>query len=80
MGVTLQLRRGTKAQLDSITLAVGELGYTTDTDEVFVGDGSAHHLVGRVLSGTFASRPTAGVSGRAYLATDTGILYIDNGS
>jgi hypothetical protein len=30
-------------------------------------------------SGTFGSRPAAGVSGRLYLATDTGELYLDTG-
>jgi len=31
-------------------------------------------------SGTAASRPTAGVNGRFYLATDTGALSLDNGT
>lgn len=80
MAQTILIRRGTKAQLDAITLSNGELGYTTDTDEVYIGDGSAHHLVGRVLVGLLSARPTAGVSGRIYLATDNGLVYVDNGS
>ena len=64
MSRILQLRRGTKSQLDAITLSTGEIGWVTDTNEVYVGDGSNHHLIGSVKVGTIASRPSAGVAGR----------------
>jgi hypothetical protein len=38
--MSLQIRRGTAAQLANITPVIGELIYTTDTQEVYVGDGS----------------------------------------
>ena len=64
MSRILQLRRGTKAQLDAITLSTGEIGWTTDGNEVYVGDGSGHHLIGSVKVGAIAARPSAGVAGR----------------
>lgn len=85
MAVQIQVRRGTKAQLDTVMaggspLAQGELGFTTDTNEVFVSDGSAAHLVGKVMVGLLASRPAAGISGRVYHATDDGGTFVDNGT
>jgi len=80
MAQTIQVRRGTKAQLDGITLAAGELGHTTDTLEVYVGTDAANILVGRCEVGLLSARPSAGVSGRFYYATDNGNLYIDDGS
>ena len=79
MAVTIQVRRGTKAELDGITLAAGELGLTTDTKELWIGDGSNNLAVGRCLIGTLASRPSAGESGRFYWATDNSTLYVDDG-
>lgn len=80
MAQTILIRRGTKSALDLITLASGELGFTTDTKECFVGDGSSNLLVGRVIVGLIANRPAAGVSGRLYEATDEGKTYLDNGT
>jgi len=37
--VKFKLRRGTDAQRESVVLEQGELGYTTDSKRVFVGDG-----------------------------------------
>jgi hypothetical protein len=83
----IQIRRGTLAQLNSLTssnyLDVGELGFTTDTGEVYIGTGttsSTKHLIGQAYVATFASRPAAGVSGRLFHASDTGGTYIDDGS
>lgn len=75
----IQLRRGLKSELDQILLAVGELGFTTDTGEVWIGNGSKNILCGRALVGTKALRPIAGVAGRIYEATDEKITYIDTG-
>jgi hypothetical protein len=38
--MTLRLRRGTDAERQSVTFAQGELVYTTDTKELYVGDGT----------------------------------------
>lgn len=38
----LQIRRGTLAELELVVLSEGELGYTTDTKEVYVGDGATY--------------------------------------
>lgn len=80
MAQKILIRRGTKSQLDLITLDSGELGFTTDTKECFIGDGSSNLLVGRVIVGLIANRPAAGVSGRLYEATDEGKTYLDNGT
>jgi len=49
MAVTIRLRRGTKAQLDTLMgstpMQSGEVGFTTDTKEVFVSDGTNAFLV-----------------------------------
>ena len=85
MAVEIRVRRGTKAQLDTVMaggtpLVSGELGFTTDTKEVFVSDGTVAHLVGNVMVGLLTARPTAGVSGRMYHATDDVSTWVDNGS
>lgn len=84
MAATIKLRRGTKAQLDTLMagtpMASGELGFTTDTKEVYVSDGTIAYLVGRALVDTLANIPTAGVSGRIFHASDTEDTYLDNGS
>jgi hypothetical protein len=81
MPQTIKIRRGTKAQLNSYgPLQQGEMGFCTDTKEVYIGDGTANIFVGRALSGTMANRPTASVSGRFYFATDNNYLYLDTGS
>lgn len=80
----IQIRRGTKAELVTRgALAPGELGFCTDTKEVYVGDGTTNTFVGRVMSGTLASRPTASVLGRLYYVTSgdqAGYLYLDDGA
>ena len=49
MANTIQLKRGLEADRSSVTPAAGELLYTTDTKQVFVGDGST--AGGNVISG-----------------------------
>jgi len=85
MAQTIQVRRGSKAQLDALMgstpMLAGELGFTTDTHEVFCSDGTNAHQIGGVLVGaSTAVQPPAGVSGRMFLALDTSISYIDNGT
>jgi len=85
MSQTIQIRRGTKAQLDTLMattpMLAGELGFTTDTKEVFCSDGTTAHQIGGVIVGAnLAARPAAGVSGRMYLSIDTSLTYVDNGT
>lgn len=79
---TVKVLRGLRSNLGTtLTLLQGELGYTTDTNEVYVGDGSGgHHLIGKATIGTEAGRPAAGVAGRIYQATDTNRIFVDTGT
>ena len=43
MANTIQVRRGTAAELVGVALTQAELGYATDTDQVWIGDGAANH-------------------------------------
>lgn len=49
--VKLKLRRGSELQRQLITLDQGELGYTTDTNRIFVGDG--HTTGGLIINSNF---------------------------
>ena len=46
MSNTLQIRRGANASLP--TLAAGEFGFSTDTHQIYIGDGAANHELARV--------------------------------
>lgn len=77
---TVKILRGTKAELDAFSLLQAEMGFATDTKEVYIGDGTAHHLVGKAIINTYTNRPAAGVAGRVFMASDTGALYVDDGT
>jgi hypothetical protein len=77
----LVIRQGPDLDRKSIILDSGELGYTTDTNRVFVGDGflSGGKIVGNLFRG---SQPTItnvalwpSVIGDSAFATDTNKLY-----
>lgn len=82
MALTIQVRRGTKAQLTSYgALAAGEIGFTTDERLVYVGDGStaSNFLVGRCTSG--AGAPSGNlIAGTIYFDTTADRFYFCNGS
>lgn len=84
MSQTIQIKRGTKAELSAFgALLAGEMGFCTDTKEVYVGDGTTNSMVGRALSGTEAARPAAAAMGRLYYVssgTNNGYLYADDGT
>lgn len=84
MSQTIKIRRGTKAQLNSRgALQSGELGFCTDTKEVFIGDGAQNVFVGRVMQGTYVARPNAAEEGRFYFVTsgeNSGYIYMDDGT
>ncbi|OPA77524.1 hypothetical protein BVG16_13820 [Paenibacillus selenitireducens] len=84
MPQTIKIKRGTRAQLDTYgALQVGELGFCTDTKEIYVGDGTSNILSGRAMSGTLALRPNPGTLGRLYYVssgTSVGYLFVDDGT
>lgn len=59
--VKLKVRRGTNAQRQSVVLDQGELGYTTDTKRLVVGDGSTQ---GGIVAGNFVHAPLNTPGGR----------------
>jgi len=78
----IQIKRGLKSQLDNYgAMQSGELGFCTDTGEVYVGTGSANVFVGKALLGD--SCPTTHNKGRFYYVTEgpnAGYLYLDDGT
>ena len=80
MAVTIQVKRGTDAQIQAATLAIGELAFATDTKAVFTYDGVIKQLVGRAMYDTLPNRPAFGVAGRLFMDSGTGALYMDSGS
>lgn len=77
---TLKVRRGTQAEVLAGSLSLGELGFATDTKSVFIYDGVSKVMVGRSLVDTLSNRPSAGLSGRFFFASDTSALYVDTGA
>tara|TARA_R100001463_G_scaffold20223_1_gene49331 strand:- start:29 stop:1060 length:1032 start_codon:yes stop_codon:yes gene_type:complete len=73
--VKLKIRRGTDSQRQVVTLEQGELGYTTDTKRVFVGDGATPggNIIGNI------AHPPITVGSRTLLSNATiGDLVYDN--
>lgn len=80
MAISIRIKRGTEANILAATLAAGEMAFATDTKAVFISDGTAKNLVGKSLSGTFAARPSFGVTGRTYYDSTNNVLWVDTGS
>lgn len=84
MAQTIQVKRGTRAELITYgALRAGEMGFCTDTKEIYIGDGTSNSMVGRALSGPEASRPAAASVGRLYVVSsgsNNGYLYFDDGA
>ena len=59
--IKLKIRRGTDSQRKSVILEQGELGYTTDTARVFVGDGTTP---GGRPTGSIIHPPLSNILGR----------------
>lgn len=57
--MALQIRRGTNSERTAVTLSAGELGYTTDTKKLYVGDGTT---AGGVEVGGGSSAPNFAVA------------------
>jgi len=79
----LLVRRGINADRVNVTLSEGELGYTTDTKRLFVGDGQTlgGSVVGNVYSGASNNVQlfTEALKGDFGFSTDTNKLYILDG-
>ena len=79
----LLVRRGSDVDRQNVILSQGELGYTTDTNRLFVGDGAS--LGGAIVGNKFAGSRTDVttitnvVSGDYAFDTDGNQLYIFNG-
>ncbi|MDC3339454.1 hypothetical protein OAV66_05760 [Planktomarina temperata] len=92
--MALQLRRGTNAERAAETFAVGELIYTTDTKQIYVGDGSTQG--GVLVSSSAASSPasltqnlslngfnisgTGNISATAFVGDGSGLTGIAGGA
>ena len=77
----LQLKRDTQAAILAGSISAGEPRLATDTGLIITSvDGSTKYAAGSVIFGTDASRPSAGVARRLYVATDTGKWYLDDGA
>ena len=80
----LLVRRGSDADRQLITLDQGELGYTTDSKRLFIGDGSTlgGTIAGNKFLGSSANHETIteGADGDYAFNTVTNTLYSKNGS
>jgi len=81
--MSFQIKRGTDAQRLAITPLSGELIYTTDTDLLYVGDGTTPGgiLVGDGISGNSGGvRTLNGLTGGITLSAGSGISLVPNGN
>ena len=81
--IRLVVRKGPDSDRLNSTLATGELGYTTDTHRLFVGNGIQGYEapIGNKFHGVLPTVPTADVQeGDLYFNTSLGILYARTGS
>ncbi len=77
MSIRLRIKRGTEQQILAGELAIGEMAFATDTKSLFIFNGVTTAMVGHVSIDVLANRPASGVSGRVFLDSGTGFLYID---
>lgn len=68
MSETIQLRRGTNAQRETVIFASGEPVWTTDTKALYIGDGTT--TGGNAVGGGGGSLPLAATSAPEVLITD----------
>ena len=75
--IKLKVRRGTDAQRKTVTLEQGEVGYTTDTKRVFVGNGS---VAGGDIVGNIVHNPLTTTGARTGLtnAVKGDLVYENN--
>lgn len=77
--VKLKLRRGTDSQRQLVILEQGELGYTTDTKRVWVGDGvlSGGNIVGNIVHTPLNVVNKTGITNavKGDLVLEQGLLY-----
>ncbi len=77
----IKLKRGTLTKVLQAPLAYGEPAFASDTKELYISDGYAKHLIGKVDFGLLADRPVEASKGKLYYATDVQDLFVktDNG-
>lgn len=80
MSQLIKLKRGTRSQILAGSLHLGEPAFSTDSKEVYVGDGVSANLIGKPLADVASAKPPAGFAGRLFYATDENYLYVDDGS
>jgi hypothetical protein len=73
---TVRLRRGSQGEMFSASLMDYEIVFTTDTNEVYVYNGTGKKLVGGCAVGTYMEKPSPVVPGKLYFETDTSVLFI----
>lgn len=82
----LLIRRGTNAERTNIVLSEGELGYTTDTNKLYIGDGSTVggvQVTGSKFLGSTGDLTTlapADLNDMAFNTSDNGLYYIASGT
>jgi hypothetical protein len=77
---SVTLRRGTQGEMfASTSLKDYEIVFTTDTNEVYVYNGTGKKLVGACVTGTHDERPNPVVPGKLYFETDTFTLFLTSG-
>lgn len=77
MAQTIKLKRGTSANLGSLTLQAGEPAFTTDTGKLYIGNGTDKVLINPDSSNAVTS--VAGKTGAVTLTKgDVGLGNVDN--
>jgi len=74
MANTIQVRRGTAAELVGVALTQAELGYATDTDQVWIGDGAANHEF--AMKNTIAAMKGIAYTAFSELTIATGVITV----
>ena len=73
---SVTLRRGTQGEMFAATLRDYEIVFTTDTNEVYLYNGTGKKLVGACITGTHDERPSPVIPGKLYFETDTFVLFV----
>lgn len=76
---TVRLRRGSQGEMFSASLMDYEIVFTTDTNEVYIYNGTGKKLVGGCAVGTHMEKPSPVVPGKLYFETDTFTLFLTSG-
>jgi hypothetical protein len=68
MANRIQFKRGTRAKIDNIALNTGEPAFSTDTEELFIGNNNSNIRIGDlVFVATYDDLPTSGREDKLYI-------------